>query len=176
MKKIITIGASSSKKSINKTLAEYSGDLVSNVEVLKIDLNKYEMPIFSVDVEAESGFPDKAIELNEVFNIADGFIISFAEHNGSYTVAFKNTFDWLSRIESNVWRNKPMLLMATSPGARGGVTVLETALGRFPYMGGTIVGSLSVPSFFENFKEGTLINEHLKSNLDSIVADFQKAI
>jgi NAD(P)H-dependent FMN reductase len=46
MKKIITIGASTSKKSINKIFAEYTGDLVTNVEVIKIDLNNYEMPIF----------------------------------------------------------------------------------------------------------------------------------
>jgi NAD(P)H-dependent FMN reductase len=26
--------------------------------------------------------------------------------------AFKNIFDWMSRIDKNVWQNKPMLLMA----------------------------------------------------------------
>lgn len=176
MKKIITIGASSSKTSINKILAEYTGDLVNNVEVLKIDLNNYEMPIFSVDIEAESGFPEKAIELNEVFNKANGFIISFAEHNGAYSAAFKNVFDWLTRIEGKIWREKPMLLLATSPGARGGSTVLDIALGRFPYMGGNIIGSLSVPSFFDNFKEGVLVNKELKSALDALVNDFKKEI
>ncbi len=176
MKKIITIGASTSKASINKILAEYAGDLVNNVEVLKIDLNNYEMPIFSVDVEVEDGFPSKAIELNEVFNEADGFIISFAEHNGAYSAAFKNVFDWLTRIEGKIWRDKPMVLLATSPGVRGGQTVLDIALGRFPYMGGNIIGSLSVPSFFENFNEGELVNNDLKIILEKLVNDFQKAI
>ncbi|WP_298370410.1 NAD(P)H-dependent oxidoreductase [uncultured Lutibacter sp.] len=176
MKKIVTIGASTSKKSINKILAEYTGDLVSNVEVLKIDLNNYEMPIFSVDVETENGVPDKAIELNEVFNVADGFIISFAEHNGAYSAAFKNVFDWLTRIEGKIWRDKPMLLLATSPGARGGQTVLDIALGRFPYMGANIIGSLSIPSFFENFKEGELVNKELRATLNVLVNDFQKVI
>lgn len=176
MKKIVTIGASTSKKSINKILAEYTGDLVSNVEVLKIDLNNYEMPIFSVDVETENGVPDKAIELNEVFNEADGFIISFAEHNGAYSAAFKNVFDWLTRIEGKIWRDKPMLLLATSPGARGGQTVLDIALGRFPYMGANIIGSLSIPSFFENFKEGELVNKELRATLNVLVNDFQNVI
>ena len=93
MKKIITIGASTSKNSINKVLAEYTGDLLNNVEILKIDLNNYEMPLFSLDLEAESGFPKGAIQLNEVIDEADGFIISFAEHNGAYSAAFKNAFD-----------------------------------------------------------------------------------
>ena len=176
MKKIVTIGASTSKKSINKILAEYTGDLVSKVEVLKIDLNNYEMPIFSVDVETENGVPDKAIELNEVFNEADGFIISFAEHNGAYSAAFKNVFDWLTRIEGKIWRDKPMLLLATSPGARGGQTVLDIALGRFPYMGANIIGSLSIPSFFENFKEGELVNNELRATLNVLVNDFQNVI
>lgn len=176
MKKIVTIGASTSKKSINKILAEYTGDLVSKVEVLKIDLNNYEMPIFSVDVETENGVPDKAIELNEVFNEADGFIISFAEHNGAYSAAFKNVFDWLTRIEGKIWRDKPMLLLATSPGARGGQTVLDIALGRFPYMGANIIGSLSIPSFFENFKEGELVNKELRATLNVLVNDFQNVI
>ena len=176
MKKIITIGASTSKNSINKVLAEYTGELLNNVEILKIDLNNYEMPLFSLDLEAESGFPKGAIQLNEVIDKADGFIISFAEHNGAYSAAFKNAFDWLSRIEGKVWRDKPMLLLATSPGARGGQTVLEIALGRFPFMGGKIIGSMSVPSFFENFKEGEIVNEELKSSLLKLVDDFQKAI
>ena len=176
MKKIITIGASSSKKSINKVLAEYTGSLLNEVELLKIDLNMYEMPLFSTDLENEKGIPKLANDLQAVFKEADGFIISFAEHNGAYSAAFKNVFDWLSRIDGKVWQDRPMLLLATSPGARGGQTVLDIALGRFPYMGGQIIGNMSVPSFFDNFKEGELVNEDLKNNLSQLVEDFQKAI
>ena len=176
MKKIITLGASTSKNSINKQLAEYTGGLIASVELIKIDLNDYEMPLFSVDVEAEKGFSEGVKSLNSILDSADGFVISLAEHNGAYTAAFKNAFDWLSRIEGKVWRNKPMILLATSPGARGGQTVLDIALGRFPYMGGNIVGHLSIPSFYENFKNEVLINEDLKAKLDILVKDFQNKI
>ena len=120
MKNIITIGASSSKKSINKVLAEYAGNLLNNVELTKVDLNDYQFPMFSIDIEEEQGFSEGLNELNKVIESADGFIISFAEHNGAYSTAFKNAFDWLSRINGKVWRDKPMLLLATSPGPRGG--------------------------------------------------------
>ena len=153
MKTILTIGASTSKNSINKIFAEYTGDLLNNLQVIKIDLNDFEMPLFSIDIEAEQGFPKGATELNALIEKSDGFIISFAEHNGAYSSGFKNVFDWLSRINGKIWRDKPMLLLATSPGARGGQTVLDIALGRFPYMGGQIVGSMSLPSFFDNFKD-----------------------
>lgn len=175
-KKIITIGASTSKNSINKVLAEFTGSLLNNTEIINVDLNNYEMPLFSLDVEAENGFPKGAILLNELLDEADGFIISFAEHNGAYSAAFKNAFDWLSRIDGKVWRDKPMLLLATSPGERGGQTVLDIAIGRFPFNGGKIVGSMSFPSFFENFKNGEVVNESLKSDLLDRVKDFQKAI
>ena len=100
MKNIVVIGGSSSKNSINKVLAEYVGSLVNNVELTKIDLNDFEMPLFSVDVEAEKGIPQKTKDLNDFIENADAFIVSLAEHNGAYSVAFKNAYDWLSRINS----------------------------------------------------------------------------
>ena len=176
MKNIITIGASTSKNSINKKLAEYTGDLLENVNLIKLDLNTYEMPLFSVDVENESGLPKTTLALNEIFENADGFIVSLAEHNGAYAAAFKNSFDWLSRIDGKVWRNKPMLLLSTSPGGRGGQSVMELALKSFPHSGGEIVGSMTFPSFFDNFKNDEIINSELKTNLIEEVNKFKKAI
>lgn len=176
MKRIITIGGSNSINSINKILAEYIGSLVNNVELIKVDLNNFEMPLFSVDLETEIGTPKAAKELNKVIESADAFIISLAEHNGAYSVAFKNTFDWLSRINGEVWRNKPMLLFATSPGPRGGKTVLDIALGRFPFNGGKIVGSLCFPSFNDNFKDGKVVNVDFKMEIEKMVNDLERVL
>lgn len=175
-KKIITIGGSNSKKSISKILAEHVGSLINNVEIINIDLNDFNLPIFSVDIEEEKGISNVALELNTIINNADGFVITLAEHNGTYSAAFKNTFDWLSRIEGKVWRDKPMLLLATSPGERGGQTVLDIALARFPYNGGKIIGSMPFPSFFDNFKENEITNPELKDKLLKLVNEFQNAI
>ncbi|MFK5959528.1 MAG: NAD(P)H-dependent oxidoreductase [Lutibacter sp.] len=175
-KRVVTIGGSNSKKSISKQLAEYAGSLIHNVEIINIDLNDFSLPVFSVDIEEEDGIPKDANKLNAIIESADGFVIALAEHNGAYSVAFKNVLDWLSRIEGKVWRDKPMLLLATSPGARGGQTVLDIALGRFPYMGGENVRSMSFPSFFDNFIEGEIVNEALKLNLLKLVEDYQKEI
>lgn len=176
MKNIVTIGGSTSKNSINKILAEYTGRLVKKVNIINVDLNDFQIPLFSVDVEKEQGFPKGITDLNEIINKADGFIISLAEHNGAYSAAFKNVFDWLSIIEGKVWRDKPMLLLSTSPGARGGESVLKIALNRFPYMGGNIIGSMPFPLFFENFKEGKIINDDLKEKHLKLVNEFQNAI
>ena len=70
----------------------------------------------------------------------------------------------MSRIDGKLWSDKPMLLMATSPGARGGATVLEIAKGRFPYMGGNIVADFSLPSFDDNFSGGKIANPCIKTH------------
>ena len=175
-KNIVTIGGSSSKNSINKMLAEYAGGLLKNATLEKIDLNDFKIPLFSVDVEKEHGFSQDLLALNEIIEKADGFVISLAEHNGAYSTAFKNVFDWLSRINGKVWRDKPMLLLSTSPGIRGGQSVLNIALDRFPFNGGNIIGSMSFPSFNENFKGGQIVNANLKANLQILVDKFEKAL
>ncbi len=165
MKKIIAFAGSNSKESINKQLVTYAAGQLENVHIEVLDLNDYELPLYGIDYELKFGVPDNAKDFLNKIQLADGLMISFAEHNGAYSAVFKNLFDWMSRIDGKLWNGVPMLLMATSPGARGGATVLEIAKNRFPYMGGNITGTFSFPSFNENFENGTITNEELKNNL-----------
>lgn len=169
-KKIIAFGASSSKQSINKQLATFAANQFQNVSVEILDLNDYEMPIFSIDKEKENGIHPLAQEFYSKLGSADLIIISFAEHNGNYSAAFKNIFDWTSRVNMNVFQDKPMFLLATSPGARGGSSVLEIASKRFPFQGGIVKGSFSLPSFYENFDViNGIIHPEYKNQLLEIV-------
>jgi NAD(P)H-dependent FMN reductase len=176
MKKIITLAGSNSQKSINKSLLSHTTSLIENVEIISIDLNDYVLPIYGVDFEAENGIPSAAKRLNESFDMADGFIISLAEHNGSYTAVFKNTLDWLSRVDINVWKNKPMFLLSTSPGKRGGLTTLESAKTFFPHLGGNIITDFSLGSFYDNFSEGKISNNEIKEGLRTKVMLFEQHI
>ncbi len=173
MKQIIAFAGSNSKQSINKKLAAYASSLVDNAEIKILDLNDFELPLFGVDVEKQQGFPENAQKFLDLIKSSDGIILSLAEHNGAYSAVFKNLFDWLSRIESKLWSNKPMLLMAASPGARGGASVLEIAKNRFPFNGGHIVSDFSLPNFGDNFKEDEIVNSELNSRLLKAVATFQ---
>jgi NAD(P)H-dependent FMN reductase len=170
MKKIIAFGGSSSKNSINKQLATYAASLFPNADIEVLDLNDYEMPVFSVDKEKENGIHPLAQDFYAKIGSADFIVLSLAEHNGSYSSAFKNTLDWSSRINNKTFQQKPMLLLATSPGARGGATVLEIASKRFPFQGAEVKGSFSLPSFYENFDAvNGIINPELKNQLLEIV-------
>ncbi len=147
---VLTLGASNSRSSINAQLAEYASSLINGFEIKLIDLNDFEMPIFSVDRELIDGYPKEAQLFKTLVKGAAGILISFAEHNGSYTAAFKNIIDWVSRIEGKLWESKPMLLLSTSPGSRGGKTVIELASTTFPFMGGHVVGNMAVPLYHDN--------------------------
>jgi chromate reductase len=168
-KKIIAFGGSSSKNSINKKLATYTAHLFQDSTIEVLDLNDFEMPVFSIDKE-ENGFPKEAQSFLNKIGDADLLVVSLAEHNGAYSAAFKNILDWASRINGKVFQEKEMLLMATSPGARGGESVLEIAKDRFPRHDANLVGTFSLPSFHENFDEANgIINEELKNKLLKIV-------
>jgi NAD(P)H-dependent FMN reductase len=175
MKKILAFAGSNSKNSINKEFATYTASNIENATFDVADLNEYPLPIFSLE-EEEKGFPKAAVAFNDLLSNYDGFVVSLAEHNGSYAAVFKNIFDWVSRIDRKVFKDKPVLLMASSPGARGGASVLETAAGTFPHLGGNVVAKFSLPSFYDNFKDGELVNSELKESLSVAIQEFQKAI
>jgi chromate reductase, NAD(P)H dehydrogenase (quinone) len=173
-KKIIAFGASSSKNSINKQLATYAANQFENATVEILDLNDYEMPIFSVDKENENGIHELAQEFYGKIGSADFIVISFAEHNGNYSASFKNILDWVSRINPKTFQEKPVLLLATSLGARGGSSVLDIATKRFPFQGAVVKGSFSLPSFNDNFDaEKGITNAELKNQLLEIIHSFE---
>lgn len=173
--KLLAFAASSSSKSINKQLAAYAASQVKHkedVEVEILDINDYEMPLFSEDKEVLLGQPQQAKDFYGKLGQADAIIISFAEHNGSYTAAYKNLFDWTSRIDQKLFQNKPMILLATSPGPSGGATVLNAATGSAPYFAGEVKASLSIPSFYDNFdiEKQQLSNVELRDKLQSALS------
>lgn len=176
MKKILAFGGSNSQNSINKTLAVFAAKRIEGAEVITADLSDYDLPIYGIDLENEIGIPKSAQDFLELISTVDGVVLSLAEHNGAYSVAFKNIFDWMSRINGKLWQEKPMLLMATSPGGRGGATVLEIAKNRFPYMGGNIVATFSLPSFGQNFSEEGISDAALQNEFDLAINQFSQEI
>jgi chromate reductase len=172
--KIIAFGGSPSKNSINKKLATYAAGLFENAEVEVLDLNDFQMPLFSVDIEKEIGQHPLAQAFLDKIASADILVVSLAENNGNYSAAFKNVFDWCSRIGAKVFQEKPMLLMATSPGGRGGASVLEIAKNAFPRYGAVIKNTFSLPSFNDNFdvEKRRISNVELDAQLKEIVKGF----
>jgi len=165
--KILAFAATSNSKSINKKLATFTANLLKNAEVEVLDLNDYELPLYSEDKQQELGKPQLARDFLDKIGACDAIVISYAEHNGSYTAAFKNLFDWCSLFGKEVYQGKKMVLLSTSTGPSGAKSVLELAINSSPFFAGDIKGTVSVPSFNENFDSdtGEITNSDIKAQL-----------
>lgn len=172
--KIIAFAASNSRKSINKALVTYATTMLVQHSVDILDINDYEMPIYSADLEEAHGIPDAASRFLEKLGEADALLISYAEHNGNYTAAYKNLFDWASRKNKEVFQGKPIVMLATSPGPGGAKSVLGIARESAQYFNGKVLASLSIPRFYDNFdqEKGELTNADMVAQLKAALSAF----
>lgn len=175
MKRILAFAGSNSKQSINKQLATYTAMSLPKVEVDIIDLNDFEVPLFGVDLEQTSGIPEKAYAFKKHIDEADAIVLSLAEHNGGFTAAYKNLYDWVSRIDKSVFQHKPLFLLATSPGGRGAKTVLEHAIAIYGHANKAPLVTFSLPSFHQNFDpEKGILQEELRAAYEERVKEFSQ--
>ena len=58
--KLLAFAASNSKHSINKMLVTHAASLLDGAEIDILDLNDYEIPLFSIEREVELGHPEQA--------------------------------------------------------------------------------------------------------------------
>jgi chromate reductase len=91
--KILSFGASTSSTSINRQLANHAASLVAGASVTELDLRDLSLPIYSSDEEEANGISADAQRFLEMIRAHDAVVISLAEHNGSYSAAFKNLYD-----------------------------------------------------------------------------------
>ena len=169
--KIIAFGASTSTTSINQRLATYTANLVEGADVQVLDLNDYDVPLFSEDVEKQIGQAEGAKRFLADVASADALVISYAEHNGYYPAAYKNLFDWATRIDRDVFKKIPAVYLASSPGAGGAQSVLAAATNSAGHFGGNVKASISVPSFYDNFdvETGVVTNQDNQAQLEHAV-------
>ncbi|QMV15089.1 NADPH-dependent FMN reductase [Vibrio spartinae] len=173
--KIIAFGASTSSASINKALATYAANLVAAAEVQVLDVNNYSVPMFSEDLEKEIGHAEGAKAFLDDLSQADAFVISYAEHNGHHPAAYKNLFDWMTRIDRDIFKSKPAVYLATSPGPGGAQSVLAAATASASFFGGDVKASVSVPNFYDNFdmEKGQVINPAIAAEIEQAVKTLQ---
>ena len=150
-KSVLAFGASYSRQSINAQLAEFVAAHIPTDQLRIVRLEEFDIPLYTPQYEEEFGIPSKVCEFDQLIQDAEVVVISLAEHNGSYTAAFKNLFDWLTRLRSKCFEGKKLILTSTAPGPRGGLGVLKAAEERFSRHGAEILGAFSLPHFNDNF-------------------------
>jgi chromate reductase, NAD(P)H dehydrogenase (quinone) len=93
-----------------------------------LDLRALALPLYDGDIEAGQGVPAGAAALRDAIAAHDALVIVTPEYNGFPTPLVINAFDWLSRLKDGLaaTSNKPVALLASSPGALGGLRALNT--------------------------------------------------
>ncbi|WP_166837867.1 NADPH-dependent FMN reductase [Rheinheimera pleomorphica] len=149
--KILAFAASNHPQSINQQLALSTARLLPQAKVETLQLDDYDLPVYSELREQALGVPAQVSAFLQRVAAADGLIVAFAEHNGSFTAAFKNLYDWASRAQRHIFQHKPALFLAAAPGPGGAKSVLQAAVSAAPYMGARLTGTVSVANFHQVF-------------------------
>jgi chromate reductase, NAD(P)H dehydrogenase (quinone) len=76
------------------------------------------LPMYNADLEADR--PEGARRFAAACAQADAVFMVMPEYNRSLPAVLKNAIDWGSKpSDKNVWRDKPVAMSGTSPGAIG---------------------------------------------------------
>lgn len=130
--KILVIPGSTRIGSHNVKLAALAiKELVLNdVEVTRISLVDYELPLYEDGLEMKDGPPANAVKLKQMIMAHHGVFIASPEYSASVTPLLKNTIDWVSRVRERgdptyaAFKGRAFAISAASPGALGGVRSL----------------------------------------------------
>jgi chromate reductase, NAD(P)H dehydrogenase (quinone) len=132
---LLVFAGSTRAQSWNRRLASVVADMATaqGAQVTHLELADFDVPMYNADLEAK-GTPRDVIRLKEIFYAHPAWVVCSPEYNGSYTGLLKNTIDWVSSpvkgdpdwsSGTKPFAGKVVGLMATSPGALGGVRSLS---------------------------------------------------
>lgn len=176
--KILTFAGSARRDSFNKKLAQVAAATAkaSGAEVTYIDLLDYPMPLFNQDLEAREGLPESVRQFKALLKAHQGFVLACPEYNGSITPLLKNAIDWASRPEPEepgliCFRGKVAALLATSPGALGGLRGLVHVRAILEGIGVIVIpDQKAIPSAHQAFDaEGHLTDQSQAEAVQAIV-------
>ena len=103
---------------------------MAEVEVTRISLGDFPLPIYDADLETKSGPPANAVKLKQMIMAHRGVFIAGPEYNASITPLLKNALDWVSRVRERgdpplaAYKNRVFALGSASPGRFGGMRSL----------------------------------------------------
>ena len=130
--KILVIPGSFRTGSLNVRLAAAAAYKFAQagVEVTRISLADFPLPIYDGDLETKSGVPKNAINLKRMIGAHHGVLIVTPEYNSSVPPLVKNVIDWVTRVQDAheipglVFRERAFAIAAASEGRLGGTRSL----------------------------------------------------
>ena len=102
----------------------------AGVDVTRISLGDFPLPLYDGDLQTRSGVPKNAINLKRMIGAHQGVLIVTPEYNSSVPPLLKNTIDWVSRVQDaqeargQVFRQRTFAIAAASESRLGGTRAL----------------------------------------------------
>jgi chromate reductase len=130
--KILIIPGSTRIGSLNVKLGALAAKDIAleGVEVTRISLADYPMPLYDADLEREHGVLSPALKLKQLICAHQGVFITSPEYNASVTPLLKNAIDWVGNTREPgeptlaAYQNRVFALGAATPGPAGGTQSL----------------------------------------------------
>src|SRR5437763_6728379 len=92
----------------------------AGVDVSRISLGDFPLPVYDGDLQNKSGVPKHAVNLKRMIGAHHGVLILTPDYNSSVPPLVKNTIDWVSRVHDahesrgQVLRGRAFALAAAS--------------------------------------------------------------
>lgn len=126
--KILVIPGSLRTGSLNAKLAAAAAYefAQAGVEITRISLGDFPLPIYDGDLQTKSGVPKNAVNLKRMIGAHHGVLIVTPEYNSSVPPLVKNTIDWVTRVQDaqesrgQVFRERVFAIAAASESRLGG--------------------------------------------------------
>src|SRR5277367_5713561 len=77
------------------------------------------MPFYNADAQAK-GFPADVTNFADAIRRADAVVIVAPEYNWTIPGALKNALDWVSRLDNQPFKDKPVAIQSATAGPLGG--------------------------------------------------------
>src|SRR5260370_26642082 len=116
---VLTISGSLRKGSFNRALMLGLPGLGPAEMHLSVAPPFDRMPLYNADLQA-AGFPPDVTRFAEAIRKADGVIIVSPEYNWTIPGGLKNALDWVSRLENQPFKEKPVAIQSATGGPLGG--------------------------------------------------------
>jgi len=130
--KILVLPGSTRAGSHNVRLAALAAKELTllDVDVTRISLADYSLPIYEAELEAKAGAPFNAIKLKQMIMAHQGVFIASPEYSASVTPLLKNAIDWVSRVRERgdptyaAFKGRVFAIASASPDRAGGLRSL----------------------------------------------------
>jgi chromate reductase, NAD(P)H dehydrogenase (quinone) len=174
---VVTISGSLRKRSFNTALMR-SLPALAPADLDLSEAPPYDrFPLYNADIQSV-GFPADVITFADAIRNADGVIIVSPEYNWTIPGGLKNALDWVSRLENQPFRDKPVAIQSATGGPIGGARMQYHLRMALTFLNATIFGT---PEVFvglaqTKFEGGVLKDEPTKKAVAEQLAAFAKFI